>query len=76
MNDQTEVRYLGDVQRLALDPSDVLILRFKEKFPDHVVEQIRERFKSALGPEFKNKVLVITGDAEICAIASNAEASG
>jgi hypothetical protein len=54
--DDREIRFLGDVQRLALGPDDILVIRTREKLGLEQAERLRETVVEGLGIQ---KVVVL-----------------
>jgi hypothetical protein len=65
--EEPEVRYLGDVQRLALAPDDVVVIRCREHISCEQSERLRELARKTLGVD--RKVLILCGGLEIGVLA-------
>lgn len=57
-----EFRYLGDVQRLALNPGDVVFIKYPGHLSDAMANDIKARLSGMLQD---NGVMVIDSGAEI-----------
>lgn len=51
------IRYLGDVQRLVLNPGDTVVLSYDGSLPDEIAGRLREQASGILGPDIKVMVL-------------------
>lgn len=61
----SEIRYVGDVQRLELKPGDVIVFRAKQPLAHNVIARIKETAERNFDG---HKVVVIDGDIDIAAI--------
>jgi hypothetical protein len=62
MDDQDQIRYLGDVQRLALQPGDIVVL----KFAGAISAETHCRLKAMVKNELPgHKVLILDSGMEI-----------
>lgn len=63
MIDEAEIRYLGDVQRLALKPGDIVVVKLQGRVDAHTIARIRDHMSKELGGE--HKVIVLAEGVEI-----------
>ena len=56
------VRYLGDLQRLQLEPGDILVLRTKELISADTADRLHENFKRILPG---HKVIVLDAGIDV-----------
>lgn len=56
---EPEIRYLGDMQRLRLEPGDIIVLMVPAtiKLSSHAIERLNEAAKDAFGGQHKVVVL-------------------
>jgi hypothetical protein len=58
MNDNPEIRYLGDVQKLSLNEGDILVLSSDQ----HLREETAERLRQHLEREIPGHKVLILGE--------------
>lgn len=69
--EEPEVRFLGDVQRLTLQPGDVLVLKCANVLTVETTARLREHVQKIVGQECK--VMVLSGGLEIGVLSPQAE---
>lgn len=57
MNDDHEIRYLGDVQRLTFNEGDTLVLTVNRPISEEIVARLREDLESVFGKDRKYLIL-------------------
>ena len=62
MNEEREVTYLGDVQRLCLKPGDIVVLNIDEVLSDQAFDRLRDRLVETMPG---HRVLILTHGAKI-----------
>lgn len=67
MSEEPQVRFLGDVERLALKPDDVLVLRTSIPLTRETTERIRDHIASIVGQD--RKVLILEHGMEVGVLA-------
>ncbi len=65
MTDHSEIRFLGDMQRLEVKQGDVLVLTVDQALSSEMADRLRTMLVDALGP---NKVLVLEDGMKIGAV--------
>lgn len=63
---QPEIRYLGDLQRMKPEPGDVFVLTLDGQASREAIASLRETLKAALGDA---TVLVLTGGMKLGCVA-------
>ncbi len=46
--DQPEIKYLGDVQRLVLNPGDIVVLSVDEYIPNEAAQRLRSQLEASV----------------------------
>lgn len=67
MSEEPQVRFLGDVERLALEPRDILVIKVPEHISMETMERIKQAVADVAGQE--RKVLVLSGGMELGVLA-------
>lgn len=62
MNDNQEIRYLGDVQKLVLSEGDIIVVSVDYHLSDETAERFKNHVSEMLGGR---KVLVLDNGAKI-----------
>jgi len=57
VNDDREIRYLGDVQRLTFNEGDTLVLTLDQPISEELVLRLREQLQEILGKDRKYLIL-------------------
>lgn len=65
--DASEIRYLGDLQRLEPRPGDVYVLTCERVMSADQAAQLRAQFKSVMGEQAR--VIVLSGGLQLGAVA-------
>lgn len=63
MIDEAEIRYLGDVQRLALKPGDIVVVKLPGRNGVETCQRVHDHMIRHLGGE--HKVIVLSDGVEI-----------
>jgi hypothetical protein len=62
-----DLPHIHEIQRMALHPEDIIVLRFEQKLRASDVEDIRERLTRLLG--VPNKILILDKGARLDIVA-------
>lgn len=65
MDEEREIRFLGDVQRLRLEPGDIIVITSPSDLSAFEVQRIAEKVGKALPG---HQVIVMGGGAKIAAL--------
>lgn len=57
MSDDPEIRFLGDLQRLKIEPGDMFVLSIDDVLSHGMIKQIHEAWSEHLGGQHKLIVL-------------------
>lgn len=57
VNDDHEIRYLGDVQRLTFNEGETLVLTVDQAISDDMARRLREQLEGVFGKDRKYLVL-------------------
>lgn len=71
-SDEYEIRYLGDMQRLRLEPGDVLVLKVDRRIPEDAFVRMVKGIKSGLA--FDVPVWILEGDVELGVLSTKVDA--
>lgn len=63
MIDEAEIHYLGDVQRLALKPGDIIVFKLRQRADAETFERIRKHMDDMLGGQ--HKIIILADGLEI-----------
>jgi hypothetical protein len=54
---ESEIKYLGDVQRLTMEPGDVLVLSVHDEISQEAAARLKEQVLATIGTDRKVMVL-------------------
>ena len=61
--------YLSDVQRLALNPGDIVVLRCNQRITEAIADRLKQQVRSLVGD---HEVMVLSEGVDIGVIATSA----
>lgn len=66
---QLAIRFIGDMQRLKLEPDDVVVLSLENDVPKEMAERLREMVKAVVGAD--HEVIILSGGIKLGVLAKD-----